>query len=96
MINSFILEQHTKLDFIVLAHWNNSWWVDMSLHLDTLFWLWANQLLLLLLNSACFNGEAANTCCIVFGLTDCGLQSTIYHTQGEHTDHFTTNVVQDF
>jgi hypothetical protein len=28
---------------IVLAHWNNSLWVDMSLHSDTLFWFRANQ-----------------------------------------------------
>jgi len=26
--------------FIVLAHWNNSPRVDMSLHSDTLFWFW--------------------------------------------------------
>ena len=39
--------------FIVLAHWNNSLWVDMSLHgtqtLGTLFWFKANQSLLFLL-----------------------------------------------
>jgi hypothetical protein len=29
--------------FIGLAHWNNSLRVDMSLHLDTLFWFRANQ-----------------------------------------------------
>ena len=39
--------------FIVLAHWNNSPWVDMSLHSDTLFWFRANQSLLFLLNAAC-------------------------------------------
>jgi hypothetical protein len=39
--------------FIVLAHWNNSLRIDMSLHSDTLFWFWANQSLLLLLNAAC-------------------------------------------
>ena len=39
--------------FIVLAHWNNSTRVDMSLHLDTLFCFRANQSLLLLLNTAC-------------------------------------------
>jgi hypothetical protein len=38
---------------IVLAHWNNSPRVDMSLHSDTLFWLRANQYLLFLLNDAC-------------------------------------------
>jgi hypothetical protein len=39
--------------FIVLAHWNNSPSIDMSLHWVTLFWFWANQSLLLLLNAAC-------------------------------------------
>jgi len=45
----FVLEQHTLLDFIVLAHWNNSSWVDMSLHSDTLSWFPANQSFLFLL-----------------------------------------------
>ena len=39
--------------FIVLAHWNNSPRVDMSLHSDTLFWFRANQSLIFLLNAAC-------------------------------------------
>ena len=39
--------------FIVLAHWNNSPRIDMSLHSDTLFWFRAIQSLLLLLNDAC-------------------------------------------
>jgi hypothetical protein len=36
--------------FIVLAHCPC---VDMSLHSDTLFWFWANQYLLFLLNTVC-------------------------------------------
>ena len=39
--------------FIVLALWNNSPQVDMSLHSDTLFWFRANQSLLFLLNAVC-------------------------------------------
>ena len=35
--------------FIVLAHWDNSPRVDMSLHSDTLFWFPANQYLLFFL-----------------------------------------------
>jgi hypothetical protein len=38
--------------FIVLAHWNNSPRVDLSLHSDTLFWF-RDQSLLVLLNAAC-------------------------------------------
>ena len=39
--------------FIMLAHWNNSSRVDMSLHSDTLFWLRTNQYFPFLLNVAC-------------------------------------------
>ena len=38
-------------NFIVLADWNNSPWIDMSLT-DTLFWFQANQYLLFPLNAA--------------------------------------------
>jgi hypothetical protein len=37
----------------MLAHWNNSLWIDMSLHSDTLFWFLANQSLLLLIIAVC-------------------------------------------
>ena len=44
----------TQVEFvIVLVHWNNSLHVDLSLHVDTLFWFRANQSLLLPLNDAC-------------------------------------------
>ena len=39
--------------FVVLAQWNNSPRVDMSLQSDTLSWYGANQSLLLLLSAAC-------------------------------------------
>jgi hypothetical protein len=39
--------------FIVLAYWNNSPRVDMSLHSDTLFRFQANPFLLFLFNAAC-------------------------------------------
>jgi hypothetical protein len=38
---------------IVLAHWNNSPRVEISLHSDILFWFRANQSLLFLRNAAC-------------------------------------------
>jgi hypothetical protein len=37
------------------------------------------------------SGEAIKTNFIVFGLTRWGLEPTIYHTRGEHTNHYTTN-----
>jgi len=43
--------------YLLLAHWNNSLWVNMSLQSDTLFWFRANQSLLLLPSAACFIAE---------------------------------------
>ena len=43
---------HLVRIWIVLAHWNNSPWIDMLLHWDTLSWFRANQSLLLLLKVA--------------------------------------------
>jgi hypothetical protein len=41
------------------------------------------------------SGEATNTNFIVFGLTQPGLESTIYyHSQGEHPNHYTTDKAQ--
>jgi hypothetical protein len=48
----FVLDQHDWI-FILLSHWNNSLWVDMSLHSDILSWFWANQSLLLLHIAVC-------------------------------------------
>jgi hypothetical protein len=36
------------------------------------------------------SGEATNSIFTVSGLTRPGLQPTIYHTQGEHANHYTT------
>ena len=42
------------------------------------------------------SGEATNTNFTVFGLTRPGLEPTIYHTRGEHANHYTTDVVLNF
>ena len=74
----------------MLVHWNNSPWVDMSLHLDTLFCFRANQFLLFLLNAACL---PTNTNFIVFGFTRPGLEPTIYRTRGEYVTHYAIGAV---
>jgi hypothetical protein len=66
--------------------------VDLLLHSDTLFWFRANQSLLLLLNGVCL-AEKQQIPILVFGLTKPGLEPTIYHTRGEHANHYNTNVV---
>ena len=39
------------------------------------------------------SGEAINTNFIVFGLTQPGLEPTIYRTRDEHANHYATDVV---
>ena len=41
------------------------------------------------------NSEAANANLIVFGLPQLGLESTIYHTRGDHTNNYTTDTVNE-
>ena len=79
--------------FIVLAHWNNSPQVNMSLHSHTLFWFWADQSFALSSQCCMLSGEATNTNFIVFGMTRPGLEPTIYRTQGEHANHYATDAV---
>jgi hypothetical protein len=83
--------------YIVLADWNNNPWTDMSLHLDTLSWFRANQSLLLLRNAVYVAEKQQITNFIVFGLTQSGVESTIYCTRAdEHTNHYTTDVVKRY
>ena len=89
-----VLDQHAELDFIVLAHWNNSLWVDMTLHSDTLFRFRANQPLLFLLHAACLVEKQQKSSFIVFGLILPGLEPpTIYRTRGEHANHYAIDAV---
>jgi hypothetical protein len=53
MISAWYYTNILSWIFIVLAHWNNSPRIDMSLHSDTLSWFRSNQSLLFLLNAAC-------------------------------------------
>jgi hypothetical protein len=76
----------------VRAHWNNSLQVDMLPHSDTLSWFQANQSLLFLLNAACLV-EKQQIPILVFGLTRSGLKPTIYHTQCEHANQYTTDAI---
>ena len=73
----FVIDQHAEVDFIVLAHWNNTPRIAMSPLSDILFWFW----------------EATNTKFTVFGLTRPGLEPTIYRTWGEHVNHYTTDAI---
>ena len=74
----------------MLAHWNDSPRVDMSLHLDTLFWFGANQSLFFLIN---VEAEKQQIPILVFGLSWSGLEPMIYCTRGEHANHYTIDAV---
>ena len=80
----FVLYQHALVgSCIVVAHWNNSPWIDMSIHLNILFLFRANQSLIVdVLMPHDYRREATNTNFIVFGLS-----------RGEHTNHYTTDAV---
>ena len=77
----------------MLAHWNNSHQIDMSLNSDTLSWFRANQSLLFLFYAAC-SREATNTNFIVFGLAPTRFQTQdLPHSGGEHANHYATDAV---
>ena len=79
------------LDFLLQAHCNNSPWVVMSLHSETLYWFHANQFLLLLINSALtFLVEASNTNFIDFVLMRLWLELTVYCPRSEYANYYTT------
>jgi hypothetical protein len=78
--------------FMLLAHWNNSLRVDMSLHSDTLFWFRVIQSLLFLLNAACLV-EKQQILILVFSLTRPRFEPMIYPTRGEHANRYATDAV---
>jgi hypothetical protein len=64
----------------------------MSLHSDTLFWFRTDLFLLLLLNAACL-AKKKQISILVFGLTQSGLEPTIYRTRGECANHYVNDAV---
>ena len=79
-----------------LALWNNSLQIDMLPHLDILSWFWANSSLLFLLYVVYLVEKQQMPNFVIFGLTRSGLQTRIYHTRGDHVNHYTTDAVDDF
>ena len=73
----------------MLAYWNNSSRVEMSLHWGTLSWFQANQCMLFLLNAACLTEKQQIPIFIIFGLSE----HTIYGTRRDHANHYITDSV---
>ena len=74
---------------IVLAHWNNSPLVDMSLHLDTLGGFRATQYLLILINAAYLGWRSR------YQFFNLWFDSTsaLSHTWEQHANYYTTDAV---
>ena len=89
----FVLE-HISWIFIVLADWNNtccSTWTHYSdyeppsLYLDTLFWLWTTQSMLLFFNAKMLHREAWNTNLISLWFDSDRVQThNLQHSRQEH------------
>ena len=62
-------------------------------HIDTLFWFLTNQSLFRLLNVACLAEKQQLSSLYVIGLTQPGLEPTIYSTRDEHVNHNTTDAI---
>ena len=76
----------------MLAYWNNSLWIDMLPHSDTLSWFHDEQSLPYLLDTACL-AEMQQISILLSGFTQQGLEPTIYCTRGKYANLYTTDVV---
>ena len=89
----FVLDQHAKLEWIVLFHRNKSPRVDKFLYLNTLSWFWISltrpglkQFIVLSLTRPGLKQF------IVLSLTRPGLKPTIYHTHSKPRLNSYTNI----
>ena len=92
----FVLGQHTELDFYSASSLKQQ---SAGRHVAPLrhIILISSQPVFDISPWCCvLSGEATNTNFIVFGLTQPGLEPTIYRTRGEHANHYATNTVSPF
>ena len=88
------LNQQDKYNFyFARSHMNNSSRVGVLLHSDIISWFRANKSLILLFKATYLAEKATNKNFIVFGFTRPGLEPTIYRTQSEHANHYTTDAI---
>ena len=95
MMTSILYYAYTISEIIiVLDHWNNRPLVDRSFHVGRStrthypdLEVWSYHLCCRLIR------EATHTNIIVFGLKWMGVKPTVYHTQDEHANHYTTEAV---
>ena len=90
--NRFVLDQHTQLDIENASSLDQQFagrhvapighiiLIPSQLVFDVSPWCYVRR------------GEAANTNCIVFGLTHQALKPTIYRSRHEYTNYYTTDI----
>jgi hypothetical protein len=82
----FVVDQHGYLDFIMLAHWNNSTQIDIVALLWHIILIPSQPVFALSPQCCVLSGEATNTNFIVFGLTHSGLEphDLLHSRRGNH------------
>ena len=80
--------------FIVLANETTVYRYTCRSTPDTLSWFQTNKSWLLILNAG-YIAEKQQIPILVFNWIRPGVEPTIYHTQGEHANYYTTNVVRE-
>ena len=93
---SFVLDQHAKLDFYSASSLKQQ---SAGRHVAPLgLMILIPSQPVFVLSAKCFmlSGDSTNTNSIVFGLNQSVLERTIYHTRGEHANHYTTDVAKTY
>ena len=84
----FAIDRYVCVDFIALAHYNSAR-IDMSLHSEAIYWFRTNQSWFSLLSVAYFAEKQQIPILLC-------LELMIYGTRGEHSNYYTTDMVQLF
>ena len=92
----FVLDQHAELDFYSASSLKQQPAGRHVAPLRHIIMIPSQPVFALTPQCYVLSGEAANTNCIVFGLTRPGLELMIYCTRGEHANHYTTDEVCRF
>ena len=88
----FVLDQQAELDFYSASSLKQQFVGKHVTPLRHIILIPSQPVFALSPYRCVFGGEATNTNFIVFGLTRPWLEPTIYHTWGEHANHYTTNI----
>jgi hypothetical protein len=85
----FILDQHAELDLYSASSLKQQFACRHVAPLGHIILIQSQPVFALTPECRVLSGEATNTNFIVFGLTRPGIEPTIYHTRGDHSNHYT-------